>query len=53
MTDPQGAAKAPLSTTYEPAEIERRWYETWERAGHFRAEPSDKDPFTIVLDLGR
>src|SRR5688500_9227583 len=49
MTDPQDAAEAPLSTTYEPAEIERRWYERWEEAGYFRAQPSEKEPFTIVL----
>ena len=49
MTDPQGTGSAPLSTTYEPADIERRWYETWERAGYFHAEPSEKEPFTIVL----
>ena len=49
MTDQTTASSQPLSTTYEPAEIERRWYETWERAGYFHAEPSDKEPFTIVL----
>ena len=48
MTDPQAATQS-ISTTYEPAEIERRWYETWERAGYFHAEPSDKPPYTIVL----
>ena len=38
-----------LSKAYAPAEIEERWYETWEKAGHFHAEPSEREPFAIVL----
>ena len=39
-----------LSTTYQPEEIEARWYARWEEAGYFEADPaSGKDPFTIVL----
>ncbi|MFN2488878.1 MAG: valine--tRNA ligase [Actinomycetota bacterium] len=39
-----------LSTTYQPAEIERRWYETWEEQGLFHARPNpDKKPYTIVI----
>ena len=39
-----------LSTSYQPAAIERRWYETWERRGLFHAEPDpDKKPYTIVI----
>jgi valyl-tRNA synthetase len=39
-----------LSKAYEPEEIEKRWYETWERSGMFGADPaSDREPYTIVL----
>ena len=39
-----------LSKTYDPAEVEPRWYQEWMRHGCFRAEEtSDKPPFCIVL----
>ena len=39
-----------LSTAYQPAAIERRWYETWEKEGLFRARVNpDKKPYTIVI----
>ncbi|CAN5525581.1 valine--tRNA ligase [soil metagenome] len=39
-----------ISTAYQPAAIERRWYETWEKQGLFRARPDpDKTPYTIVI----
>jgi valyl-tRNA synthetase len=39
-----------LSTAYQPAEIERRWYQEWERQGLFAARPNkDKKPYTIVI----
>ena len=39
-----------LSTAYQPAAIERRWYETWEQQGLFRARVNpDKKPYTIVI----
>ncbi|MDQ4143347.1 MAG: valine--tRNA ligase, partial [Actinomycetota bacterium] len=39
-----------LATAYQPAAIERRWYETWEREGAFRARPdSSRRPYTIVI----
>ena len=37
-----------LSTTFEPAEIEQRWYAHWEENGCFRPERPDAQPFTIV-----
>ncbi|HET6720488.1 MAG TPA: valine--tRNA ligase, partial [Rhodocyclaceae bacterium] len=42
-----------LAKTYEPAEIERRWYPQWEQAGHFAAgldksKPAD-NAFCILL----
>ena len=37
-----------LSTTFNPAEIEARWYKHWEESGGFRPERPDAEPFTIV-----
>ncbi|HYN37192.1 MAG TPA: valine--tRNA ligase, partial [Actinomycetota bacterium] len=39
-----------LSTAYQPAAIERRWYETWEKQGLFKAKVNkDKEPYCIVI----
>ncbi|HEX2295542.1 MAG TPA: valine--tRNA ligase [Actinomycetota bacterium] len=39
-----------LPKAYQPEEIEKRWYEEWERSGAFRADPStSKKPYVIVL----
>ncbi len=39
-----------MKPTYEPAEIEARWYDVWERAGTFRPEVNpDGEPFSIVI----
>lgn len=39
-----------LSTAYQPAGVESRWYETWESRGLFGAHPNrGKEPFTIVI----
>ncbi|MBX7539924.1 valine--tRNA ligase [Qipengyuania sphaerica] len=37
-----------LSKTFDPADIERRWYAHWEENGLFRPERPDAEPFTIV-----
>ena len=37
-----------LSKTFDPAEIEQRWYAHWEENGLFRPERKDAEPFTIV-----
>ncbi|MEA1618234.1 valine--tRNA ligase [Erythrobacter sp. T5W1-R] len=37
-----------LSTTFDPAEIEARWYAHWEANGLFRPERPDAEAFTIV-----
>ncbi|UZW55281.1 valine--tRNA ligase [Sphingobium sp. JS3065] len=37
-----------LPKTFDPAEIESRWYAHWERNGLFRPERPDAVPFTIV-----
>ncbi len=39
-----------ISKSYEPKDVEDKWYEFWEKNGFFRAEPvSDKPPFCIVI----
>lgn len=37
-----------LSTTFDPAEIETRWYAHWEANGCFRPERPDAEAYTIV-----
>jgi valyl-tRNA synthetase len=38
-----------LPKTFDPAEIESRWYARWEGEGMFRPERPDAEPFTIVI----
>ncbi|MEA3062600.1 MAG: valyl-tRNA synthetase [Sphingomonadales bacterium] len=38
-----------LPKTFDPAEIEARWYARWEGEGLFRPERPDAEPFTIVI----
>ncbi|MDB5701348.1 MAG: valine--tRNA ligase [Sphingomonadales bacterium] len=38
-----------LSKTFDPAEIEARWYAHWEGTNAFRPERPDAEPFTIVM----
>ena len=38
-----------LPPRYEPVEVERKWYAAWEDSGSFSAQPSDKEPFTIMI----
>ena len=37
-----------METTYDPQSIEQRWYETWEKNGHF-APTGEGDPYCIVI----
>ncbi|MEP0393072.1 MAG: valine--tRNA ligase [Erythrobacter sp.] len=37
-----------LPTTFNPADIEMRWYNHWENTGGFRPERPDAEAFTIV-----
>ncbi len=46
--DRMGAGATPMSKTYEPGDIERRWYEIWERRGWFAAT-GDGRPYCIML----
>jgi valyl-tRNA synthetase len=38
-----------LPKTFDPAEIEARWYAHWEGQGLFRPERPEAEPFTIVI----
>jgi valyl-tRNA synthetase len=38
-----------LPKTFDPAAIEQRWYERWEREGLFRPDRQDATPWTIVM----
>ncbi len=38
-----------LDKTFNPAEIEARWYAHWEKTGAFRPARPDAEPYTIVL----
>ncbi|MEZ4598557.1 MAG: valine--tRNA ligase [Syntrophotaleaceae bacterium] len=42
--------KSELAKGYDPAEVEDKWYEIWEKSGFFRAdEHSSKPPYSIVI----
>ena len=42
--------KAELPKTYNPQEIESRWYQWWESKGYFRADAaSQKPPFVMMM----
>jgi valyl-tRNA synthetase len=52
MSDEQNEEKSELSTGYQPAEVEPKWYKFWLQNGVFEAsvDPSDKrEPYTITL----
>jgi valyl-tRNA synthetase len=39
-----------LAKAYNPAEVEKKWYSTWESRGYFHADVnSGKKPYTIVI----
>jgi len=39
-----------LPKSYEPTEVERRWYRFWMERGYFTADaPSTKPPYSIIL----
>lgn len=36
--------------TYQPQEMEQKWYKHWEESGYFKQDPdSTKEPFSIVM----
>ncbi len=44
----KGQPMTELPKTFDPAEIESRWYAHWEEKGLFRPERPGAEPFTIV-----
>ncbi len=39
-----------LPSSYEPKDVETKWYEHWEKMGYFHADVNDnKEPFSIVI----
>ncbi len=47
-TAPEAALESGLDKTFDPAQIEAKWYQHWESEGLFRPERADAQPFTIV-----
>ncbi|KJV40363.1 valine--tRNA ligase [Acinetobacter brisouii] len=48
MTDATANSAQNIATTYDPTEIEKKWYQTWEEKGYFK--PSGQgDSFCIVI----
>ena len=40
----------PLATTYNPADVEAKWYQRWQEQGFFKAKPNPKkQPYTVVI----
>ncbi len=37
-----------IPTTFDPADIESRWYAHWEESGAFRPDRPEAEPFTLV-----
>jgi valyl-tRNA synthetase len=44
----KAAAMTELPKTFDPAEIEARWYAHWEESGQFRPDRPGAEPWTIV-----
>ena len=38
-----------LSTRYNPAETESKWYDYWLEKNYFHSEPDEREPFTVVI----
>ena len=38
-----------LSTRYNPAETEDKWYAHWMEKNYFHSEPDDREPFTNII----
>ncbi|PKP52184.1 MAG: valine--tRNA ligase [Bacteroidetes bacterium HGW-Bacteroidetes-1] len=38
-----------ISSKYNPAELENKWYSHWMQKGYFHSVPDDREPYTIVI----
>ncbi len=42
--------KTNISPKYNPAEVEKKWYDIWEKSGYFRGDVQpDREPYSIVM----
>ena len=35
--------------TYDPRDVEDKWYSYWEDKGYFRSVPDEREPYTVVI----
>ncbi len=40
---------AKIASTYQPSEIEEKWYSYWEKQNYFHSEVDDREAYTIVI----
>ena len=38
-----------LAKTYDPSQVESKWYAHWKSKGFFRSVPDQREPYTIVM----
>jgi len=38
-----------ITKTYNPSEIEKKWYEFWENNNLFSSTPDNREPYTVVI----
>ncbi|MFN8143614.1 MAG: valine--tRNA ligase [Bacteroidia bacterium] len=38
-----------IPKTYDPSQIEDKWYKLWMKEGFFRSVPDEREPYTIVI----
>ena len=38
-----------IASKYNPAEVERKWYQYWLDNGFFKSKPDGREPYTIVI----
>ncbi len=38
-----------ISSKYNPAATEKKWYDHWMEKGYFHSEPDEREPYTIVI----
>jgi valyl-tRNA synthetase len=38
-----------IPKTYDPSQVEDKWYKRWMDSGYFRSTPDEREPYTIVI----
>jgi len=38
-----------LGSRYNPEDVEKKWYSTWESSGLFNSKPDGRESFTILI----